>query len=268
MYLRGMRLDRAAIALSLLAIALPACKRPLTGREFAGGSVREVRVEPEYVRQAVPMKISFRLDGGLKGDVTYAIANKTYPCKPDRLPDGRFQCTHAGISRIEFTQGLVDVVVNATDLRGQESTGSASITLDFDCPQVNTLTVSPAIGSPGSTSVVNIEASEPLSLPPVISRGGRVWETPLGDGTTWSIDHQVTEDDPSSAIDVIVRLVDLAGNTSGDCGVDGRRPFSVDRAIPTVVAEKIEVVRDVPGMPATITAEEGAFMDDVGVTEV
>src|SRR5262245_55251891 len=116
-----MRLERAAIALSLFAaIALPACKRPLTGREFAGSEVRDVRVDPEYVRQGVPLKITFRLDGGVQGSVSYSIATKTFDCTPERLSDGRFQCTHAGVSRSDYTQGPTDVVVRAKDRRGRE----------------------------------------------------------------------------------------------------------------------------------------------------
>lgn len=243
-----MRIERVAVFFALA--VLTSCQRPVTGREFTGGEIREVHVDPEFVRQGVPIKITFRLDGGVQGNVSYTIANKMFDCVPERLSDGRYQCTHAGVSRTDYTQGETSVIVTAKDRRGNQSMGSTPITLDFDCPTIRSLSVTPPIGSPGTTAIIFVEANEVLNLPPVISRGGMIWEPPVGNGTTWQGDHLVTELDTSSSIDIIVRIADLAGNTSGDCGVDGRVPFSVDRTPPIVAAEKIEVLRDVPGLPA------------------
>jgi cysteine-rich repeat protein len=261
-----MRFGRVAIILALA--ALTSCQRPVTGREFTGGEIREVRVDPEFVRQGVPIRITFRLDGGVQGNVSYSIGNKTFDCVPERLSDGRYQCVHAGVSRTDYSQGESSLIVKAKDRRGNESEGSTPITLDFDCPQIRSLSITPAIGSPGTTAIVFIESNEVLNLPPVISRGGMIWESPVGNGTSWQVDHLVTEQDTSSSIDIVVRIADLAGNTSGDCGVDGRAPFSVDRTPPIVAAEKIQIVRDVPGSPAIISAEAGAFADDVGIQEI
>lgn len=262
------RSRRVAIVLSLFAIALPACKRPVTGREFGGGEIENVRVDPPYVRAGVPMKISFNLAGGVQRTVDYSIGGKTFECIPERLANGRLECLHAGVTRAEYMQGPTDVVVKTNNRLGNETSGSTNITIDFDCPEISSLAVTPGIGSPGTMVRVDIIADEALSLPPVVSRAGRVWETPIGLDSTWETTHVVTDEDQSSALDVIVRLVDLAGNTSGDCGVDGRKIFSVDREAPQVFADKIEVLRDVPGLPATISAQPGAFADDVGVTEV
>lgn len=254
--------------LSLTAIALPACKRPVTGREFGGGEIENVRVDPSFVRAGVPMKISFNLAGGVQRSVDYSIGGKMFECIPEKLANGRLECTHAGVTRAEYMQGPTDVVVKTNNRLGNETSGSTSITIDFDCPEITSLAVTPGIGSPGTMVRVDIIADEALSLPPVVSRAGRVWETPVGLDATWETTHVVTGEDESSALDVIVRLVDLAGNTSGDCGVDGHKLFSVDREPPQVFADKIEVLRDVPGLPATISAQPGAFADDVGVTEV
>src|SRR5688572_30190449 len=117
-----MRLERLALAIAWSALVLPSCTRPVTGREFAGAEIKDAKLVPENVKEGVPIAISFRLDGGAQGDVSYSIASRTFQCAPERLPDGRLQCTHPGVSRVDYTPGPTDITLRAKDRLGREST--------------------------------------------------------------------------------------------------------------------------------------------------
>lgn len=255
-------------ALALLLPLAAGCERPVVGREFAGAELAELSVEPQYVRQAVPISVRFRLDGGPQGAVSLSLGAALVSCVPQRLADGRYECVHPGVSRQSHPQGPLDVEVVAKDRVGKETRASARITIDFDCPLFSRLDITPRIGTPGGVAELAIETNELLREPPIVSRGGAIWETATGTGTAFLLSHPVTDRDADISGDVVVRIADLAGNTSGDCGIDGHLPFGVDREVPEVNPFFVELRRDVPGAPTTLSAQPGAFSDDVAVGEV
>ncbi|MCK6545835.1 pre-peptidase C-terminal domain-containing protein [Myxococcota bacterium] len=264
----ALRIASLTFATVAIGAALSGCERPVVGRNFQGASVTGLTVAPEHVRAGVPITIRFRLDGGPQGTVTYTIGGKDFECAPERLGDGSFECVHDGLSRQEYAQGPTVLRLTAKDRVGKTSDATATITLDFECPQVVSLAIDPPIGTPGSTATLTIEANELLAEPPIVSRAGELWETASGSGTTYTVLHPITADDETASTDVVVRITDLAGNTSGDCGIDGRVAFGVDRASPEITPALVELVRDIPGEPAMLGAEPGAFTDDVAVVEV
>ena len=67
---------------------------------------------------------------------------------------------------------------------------------------------------------------------------------------------------------MVVQLTDRAGNTTTDCGADGRRTVAIDRVAPTIDAQRFELVRGPPNTPAMLSAAAGAIRDDVRVTTI
>lgn len=256
------------VAPLLLLIAPLACKRPVTGADSGETLVFDLEVDPQFIRADVPIDLRYRVSGKLPEKVTYDIGGQQFDCTPEVAGDGRFVCTHPGITRDAFSQGTTLAVLEATDADGRTSIATAQVTIDYDCPAFASLVVTPPIAQPGDTVVLTIETTERLRDPPLVTRGGISWETPVGQASSYSVTHEVSVSDPASISDVVVRIVDLAGNTSLDCGIDGRISFGVDHANPGVDPQKILIRRPEPGVAATLTASTGAFFDDVQVAEV
>ena len=160
------------------------------------------------------------------------------------------------------------VVVEARDDDGNPSVGTGQLTIDFDCPSFVALSLTPAIADPGMSVVLAIEASESLAELPRVTRNGRDWEPAVGSGASYTVTHHVTLEDPAQRSNVVVRLVDRAGNTSDDCGGDGVVPFAVDHTPPIAATSSILLERDAPGRPSVISAPKGSFQDDVGIAYV
>lgn len=252
----------------LLAALASSCTRPVAGRDVGSTLLTDLQVTPEYLRAGVPVDISFKARGLPPSSVRLDLAGKSTDCAPVRQQDDRFHCTHGGVNMTDFVQGPTLVVVETRDKDGKSSVVSRPIHLDFECPRFLSLSVVPAIVQPGDTAVVSIQASKPLGAPPVVTHAGRAWETAVGQGQSYTVTHRVTDSDPNTPMPLIVRITDLAGNTSNDCGQDGRLTFAVDHAPPTLDADKVTVERGAPGTPSIIRAAAGAFLDDVAVKEV
>jgi hypothetical protein len=252
----------------LLLLLVLGCQRPVVGADSGETLVFDLEVEPQFIRAQVPVDIRYRVSGSPPQKVTYDIGGLEFECEPKASGDGRFACTHEGIDREDLEQGTTLVVLEATDDDGRASIATTQVTIDYDCPTFAGLSVNPPIARANDTVTVTIEASERLREPPVVTRGGVSWEVPAGQGSSWTLTHDVSVADPASIEMIVVRLVDLAGNTSGDCSIDGRLPFGVDHDSPTVDPQKIRIDRMEPGVASTITAEPGAFFDDVQIDEV
>lgn len=255
----------------LLALSF-ACKRPVTGADSGQTLIFDLEADPQFIRAGVPIDLRYRVSGALPKKVTYDLAGQQFDCTPHIGGDGRSVCTHPGVNRNDYAQGTSLVVVEATDDDGKTSIATTQVTIDYDCPAFASLVVTPAIAqankTPPQTVVLTIEATERLREAPIVTRGGINWETPVGDGSSYSVTHTVSLADPASISDVVVRITDLAGNTSLDCGVDGRISFGVDHSVPGIDPQKVLITRAEPGAPAMIEAEAGAFFDDVQVAEV
>ncbi len=247
---------------------LTACKRPVDRPTYGDTIVTELNVIPEFVREGVPIEVRFRLLGAPPQRVEYAIAQENFECTPESLADGQFVCRHPGIQRGAFVQGSTPVFLTAWDQDGQLSTAEGLVHIDFDCPRILALDLSKEVAQPGDIITLGIDASEPLRVPPRVSRLGRDWGLPEGDGQAYQLAHTITSADPAPFSDIIVSLTDRAGNTSGDCGVDAAIAFAVDQRPPVVNVQKILLERQPPGLPATITASVGAFSDDVEIERV
>jgi hypothetical protein len=244
------------------------CTRPVTGRDLSSTILTDLQVKPEYVKADVPLDISFLVTGAPPATVTYDIAGNTGTCSPMHQSDERWHCMHPGVNRQSYMEGPTLLVVETKDRNGKSSVVTHPITIDFECPHFLALSVTPPIAQPGDTAVVSVEANKPLGEPPVVSRAGTPWETGVGQDQMWTVTHMVTIADPQTNAPLVVRITDLAGNTSGDCGEDGMLKFLVDQTPPAVDIDKVTILRDVPGTPSTIKADPGAFVDDVAVTEV
>jgi hypothetical protein len=251
----------------LLSLAVFACQRPIAGRDISSTILGDLIVEPSAIKSGVPLQITFRASGVAPSEVTIELGNRRETCTPIR-EGTRYKCTAAPVTRAEFTPGPTLLLVRAADESGRTSVITENVTIDFDCPRFVALSVVPAIAQPGDTVVVSIETSESLFEPPVVTHGGRPWETAAGNGQTFAVTHLITLADPQTLMPLTVRLVDLAGNTSGDCNGDGMLEFAVDHSVPAIDAALVQILRDAPGVPTRIRAQAGAFRDDVGIAEV
>lgn len=265
----------------VIVAAVAACTRPVGGRQVGASVIDSVSIEPRFVREGVPVTIDLGVTGVAPAAVSYTIAGITKSCTPTRIAEGRFRCVEPGLDRATYPQGAALVVVEVTDANDRKTLATAPVTVDFDCPQVVALrTTSGAravtdargeplfVSEPGSEVVLGIETSEPLAAPPAVSRGGRPWAVPAGAERAWAVTQPLSSMDPATATPVVVRVVDLAGNSSGDLCPDGRLVLAVDHADPRVEAGTIRVARGAPGVPSSLTAGAGAFTDDVGIREV
>lgn len=261
-------MPRVARLLPIVFLAA-ACTRPVAGRDVGSIFITDLVVEPQFIKADVPIRLSFRAIGGTPKSVTYELGNGTvFDCEPENQA-GRLVCSHPGVSIADFNQGPTSALVAAVDDDGKRSVTTAPITIDFDCPTFLALTVVPQIARPDETVAVGIETSEPLSGLPRVSRVGRAWEgVTERSPTSFVVNRVISAQDPSSFEDIVVTLVDRAGNSTQDCGQDGREPFAVDTAPPTIDPTRIMVTRGAPGSPTIIEAEGGAFLDDVEIAEI
>ncbi|MCC7384238.1 MAG: hypothetical protein IT384_20505 [Deltaproteobacteria bacterium] len=257
------------------------CTRPVDGRSLGAAQVTRLEVTPRFIRAGVPIQIDFRVSGALPSEVSFEIASVPSACEPEQLGDGRYRCTHPGIDATSYGQGATLVTVQVTDEQGRKSIATQPVTIDFECPRIAALVISSGartvttqlgerveIAAPGNEVVLNVEASEELVGPPQVTRNGRPWSQVVGGGRSFTVRQLIGDADPSAPAPIVVRISDLAGNTSGDCADDGHLLFAVDHLSPLVDLARITVERDAPGVPSTITASTGAFLDDVAIREV
>lgn len=262
-------MTRTVQYLPLLLWVAAACTRPVAGRDVGDTFLTDLVVEPQYIRANVEVRLSFRAIGTQPETVTFELGNGVVnDCTPAREGD-RLVCTHPGIMVGDYGQGTAVALVAATDGDGKRSVTTAPITIDFDCPQFLSLTITPRIATIDDTVVLAIETNEPLARAPSVSRAGRVWEQVMERGpASFSVTRPITAADPPSAEDVVVRIVDRAGNSSQDCGIDGRVDFAVDLAAPSIDPAAVLVTRGAPGTPTVIAGGPRAFSDDVAIQEV
>lgn len=257
---------RRFIALVGLGLALAGCTRPVDRPADGDKLINDVKVSPEFVRANVPIEISFISNGRPLDTVTYELAGETFPCTPERLTSGRLACTHPAVPDNSIS-GQATVVVNASG-DGRTSSATGTYHVDLDCPTLISATLSQTIAEPGQKVSLTMEASEILDSAPIVTRLGRSWGTAVGSGTSWVLNHDVTTEDPSQFADLVVRVRDRAGNTSGDCGQDRLVPFAVDQEAPVANVAGVILERSTPDQPATLAADPGSFIDDVGIARV
>ncbi|MEO1228918.1 MAG: hypothetical protein AAFZ18_08440, partial [Myxococcota bacterium] len=248
-------------------VAVAGCERPVA--RPVGGSIvlSDVAAEPAFVTDGAAFDLVFRVLGSAT-DISYVLGGQRFPCAPRLRADGRSACPHPGLDRSAVAEGPVAITLEATDSGGEVARAELSVTLDLTCPRALAASLDPSIASPGQTVTLEIDASEELVGPPRVSRLGRDWGLPTGDGRRWRLDRVLDLADEAVSAPVNVVLEDRAGNRNIDCGQDVTLPFAVDQRAPFVDATRVLVRRDAPGLPTVITASAGAFSDDVAVVEV
>jgi hypothetical protein len=271
----------AALAATAISIVAFGCKRPVDGRSLGATLISEVEVRPKFIRANVPVEIDFRASGAAPVEVSYEIAGVRASCSPMRLDGGKYRCVDPGLDPQRHPPGGAIVLVETVDDKGRRSSATAQVTIDFECPHVSSMRVLEGAKSlivgpgrtlwiAGSMSVVQIQidASEELSALPEVSRQGVPWGPVIGEGRSFVIVQQLDPTHGAAPAPLAVRLVDLAGNTSDQCGQDVRIEIAVDHQPPAVDPRRVSVIRGAAGELSTITASTGAFVDDVAIREL
>lgn len=256
------------LLLVFVCLALAACERSVARPSGGDVLVLGLEAEPAFVRGSTPFSLVFELLGPAGAEVSYSVGNDRFGCTPSIRTDGRAACAHPGLDRARFGEGPVPIRVEARDDEGRVSASEASVTLDVTCPRAISARITPSIAEPGTVVVVEVEASEALDGPPLISRLGRDWGVASFDGDRWRLERRLGPADPAQPAPVRVVLVDRAGNRNLDCGLDIDLELAVDGRRPVIDPTRVLLERGAPGSPAVITATAGAFSDDVGVREI
>lgn len=252
----------AAVSLALVF----ACSRPVD-RSFGERIVTNAKVVPEHLRANVPFDVSFSVLGVPPEKVDLEINSETFSCTPElKRDDQRYHCRLEGLSADRQPNGASVVLVHASQ-NGQAGTITAPFVFDSECPKIAALTVEPALAAPDDEVIVRVTADETLGAVPTFTRAGREWPNAQGSGRDYSVAYRVTQFDPAMG-DITVELADVAGNVSDVCGGAGRIGLLVDRTPPVAQPELIHLLRGAPGEPASIEAEDGAFIDDVSIKAV
>ena len=270
---RATLLDSCSVRGSLYSVlglfALAACTRPVAGRDGGDVVITSIEVSPAFVRAGAMVDVLFRVAGAAPSNIQGRFAGQSLECRPERRADGRFGCSLASVDPAIVPQGAAEVEVTVVDDAGAASVARTTATVDFDCPTIVSLSVSRSAARPGDEVSVLVDASEPLGLPPRISRAGRSWGVAtLVTPTRYDLTYQVSTADPASETDLVVQLTDRAGNTTTDCGADGRRPVAIDHVPPTVDPSRFLLSRGAPGQSTLLTASTGAVRDDVRVVTI
>ena len=260
-------MNRSIVAWLAVGCLGVACTRPVDRPTSGETLISELSISPRFLRAGVPLEISFRLTGATPSEVEYELAGEKYPCTPTSGADGRFRCIQPGIEVGELPQGTLTVVVRVVDDNNRVSTVSGQLDVDFDCPRL-AAAVDPKIAQPGDTVDLRIDAEEVLGQAPEVTREGRPWTPVVGEGQIWRLSRTITESDPALSSPIRVRVVDRAGNSSADCDADALVEFAVDQRPPAANPLLVELTREAPGEPSRLSADPGAFSDDVEVTRV
>lgn len=262
------RLLAWALLTTCSAASVVGCNRPVDSPTSGATLISDVVVEPHYVRDDRELSISFKVTGVRPEQVSYDLGGRRYDCAPTVIGDGRLRCSHPGLVRNELPEGTVLVVVEARDEDGQTSLAADQVIVDFGCPGFINLSATAPIAAPGENLTVLIEASEALREAPRVSRAGADWGPVVGEGRSWSVSRVIGPEDPALGGPIVVRLEDLAGNSSADCSADGNLDFKVDQSPPVTAVDRVMLSRDAPGVTSVLEASAGAFTDDVGIAEV
>ncbi len=258
---------RLSLVVSTLLVVSVGCSRPVDRPAGGDTFISDVLLSPEFVRAGVPLEVSFASRGRPPVSVTYDLGGETYSCTVEAVAGGRMRCIHPGLDR-DFPQGVSLVVIKATGEDGAVSTAAGQVHVDYECPRFVSTTLSKDIAEPGDVVTLSIEASEILAGPPIMTRLGRDWGTPQGSGVSWTLSRDITLEDAARFSDVVIRIRDRAGNTSGDCDIDGKLPFAVDQEAPVANIGGVRLVRNAGGIAALLAADPGSFIDDVQIESV
>ncbi|MBK8010377.1 MAG: hypothetical protein IPK13_03455 [Deltaproteobacteria bacterium] len=257
-----------ASAIMLLAsTGFSGCKRPVVGRNLGTSVISQLEASPSFVRAGVALEIRFTVSGTTPSNIVYSLGGQPLECDTE-IMGSQYICRHPGFRIDQVPQGPTSIAVTVTDDQGRVTRGDTEVSFDFDCPTFVALSVTPDIAEPGQDAVISIQASEPLGEAPRITRAGRLWEVPTGEGARYTLRHPVTTADPANLTNIVVTITDRAGNTNNDCGVSGDLLFGVDQQPPSVNASSIHLERGEPGVPSILSATPGTFSDDTGIDTV
>ncbi len=191
----------------------------------------ELDKESGFYRRGEHIEVRFSVDEDL-GDDLPRVALSTR--EPEALPcvegDAESYVCRLGeaLDGLEEPQGLVGVSMQLTDIAGNVTTESTTVTLDFGLPAARECTLTPRFSSAAATISYAVTADEPLSgieldvqgaldelfsEPPTPSPGGLAY--------TWRQPATGLQDQQYA---VRARLTDLAGNESDGfvCQEEGR----------------------------------------------
>ena len=215
------------------------------------------------------MQVLFRVAGPDPSAIRGELAGQTLECPNQRNTDGRFACNLSSVDPTTIPQGTANITVTVVDDAGAASVATTTADIDYDCPTIDALSVTPDAARPGTEITVAIDTDEPLGLPPRVSRAGRNWGAPTAlTPTRYELVYEVGGADPASEADLVVQLTDRAGNTTTDCDADGRVAVAIDLVAPTIDGTRLLLQRGPPGTTALLSAEVGAIRDDVRVETV
>lgn len=260
---------RGVLLLAVLGapFGLSGCKRPVVGRNLGTSVISALEASPAFVRAGAALEIRFAVSGTTPASIVYSLNGQPLECDTEVM-GSQYIGRHPGFRVDQVTQGPANIAVTVTDDQGRITRADTEVSFDFDCPTFAALSIAPDIAEPGQDAIVSIQASEPLREAPRITRAGRLWEIPTGEGLTYTLRHPVTSADPANLTNVVVTITDRAGNTNNDCSVSGEIPFGVDQQPPSVNASSIHLERGEPGVPSILSAASGTFTDDTGIATV
>lgn len=114
-----------------------------------------------------------------------------------------------------YPEGVVPIVIVATDLAGNVASAMATVQLDYTAPSLLSGGARPSRAPLGAELVVSVAPTEPLSAVPTLSVQGpsELVFTPIVD-SAYSWRREVTAADADGAYTATVTMSDLAGNTS------------------------------------------------------
>ncbi|MCA9064391.1 MAG: hypothetical protein KDA96_15075, partial [Planctomycetaceae bacterium] len=145
------------------------------------------------------------------------------------------------------TEGVVDVVLEATSLDGGIATEVIQTELDFTAPVITSVTSTPSPADVGTVLTVTFQSSEPLDDSTIVRIGGQPATRIASPGYSYS--RLLTGDEGLGTVTVDVAAVDLAGNTGSGSGtaliVSGGFDVSVNG---------INLSNDRPGVGTSVTS--------------
>ena len=108
--------------LCALSTVLFCCSRPVDRPATGDTFITELVVNPEFVREGVPVDISFRVFGAPPKAVRYDISGQRFDCSPEDVGEGRMRCVHQSLDRVGFKGPLY---------RSHQAVSSYNVTAQF-----------------------------------------------------------------------------------------------------------------------------------------